>query len=63
MVTHEHDIAEYAGRQLHLLDGIVERDVVSEDRAGWSNPRPGSPVNAGGTEGVAVTGGRAGGAA
>ncbi len=58
MVTHEHDIAEYAGRQLHLLDGIVERDVVGEDRAGWRNPRPGSPVDARGTEGPAAPGGR-----
>ncbi len=58
MVTHEHDIAGYAGRQLHLLDGIVERDVVSEGRAGRRSPRLRSPVYARGTEDVAVPGGR-----
>ena len=26
LVTHEHDIAEHAHRQIHLLDGRVERD-------------------------------------
>jgi putative ABC transport system ATP-binding protein len=26
LVTHEHDIAEYAKRQVHLRDGVVERD-------------------------------------
>ena len=28
LVTHEHDIAEYAHRVIHIKDGIVERDVV-----------------------------------
>jgi putative ABC transport system ATP-binding protein len=26
LVTHEHDIAAHAERQVHLLDGRVERD-------------------------------------
>jgi putative ABC transport system ATP-binding protein len=32
LVTHEHDIAEYAKRQLHLRDGIIERDFLNETR-------------------------------
>jgi putative ABC transport system ATP-binding protein len=32
LVTHEHDIAEYAERQVHLRDGIIERDFVNEVR-------------------------------
>jgi len=30
LVTHEHDIAEYARRQVHLKDGMIERDFVNE---------------------------------
>jgi putative ABC transport system ATP-binding protein len=30
LVTHEHDIAHYARRQVHLKDGVVERDFLSE---------------------------------
>ena len=30
LVTHEHDIAAHARRQIHLRDGIVERDVQTE---------------------------------
>jgi len=30
LVTHEHDIAAHARRQIHLRDGIVERDVTTE---------------------------------
>jgi putative ABC transport system ATP-binding protein len=30
LVTHEHDIAGYAKRQLHLKDGAIERDFLSE---------------------------------
>ena len=60
MVTHEHDIAGYAGRQLHLLDGVVERDIVSVDRAGRRKSRLPSPVDARGTNGVALPGGRGG---
>jgi putative ABC transport system ATP-binding protein len=30
LVTHEHDIAEYARRQVHLKDGVIERDFLSE---------------------------------
>jgi putative ABC transport system ATP-binding protein len=26
LVTHEHDIAAHARRQIHLLDGMIERD-------------------------------------
>src|SRR5262245_3505899 len=30
LVTHEHDIAEYAHRVIHIKDGVVERDVRKE---------------------------------
>ena len=30
LVTHEHDIAAYAKRQVHLKDGVIERDFSSE---------------------------------
>lgn len=30
LVTHEHDIAEYAERQIHLRDGEIERDFLNE---------------------------------
>jgi putative ABC transport system ATP-binding protein len=29
LVTHEHDIAEHANRQVHILDGRVERDIAT----------------------------------
>ena len=29
LVTHEHDIAVHAKRQIHLLDGKVERDILT----------------------------------
>ena len=29
LVTHEHDIAEYAKRQVHLKDGIIEKDFMN----------------------------------
>ena len=29
LVTHEHDIAAYAKRQVHLRDGLVERDFLN----------------------------------
>jgi putative ABC transport system ATP-binding protein len=29
LVTHEHDIAEYARRQVHLRDGVVEKDFLN----------------------------------
>jgi putative ABC transport system ATP-binding protein len=29
LVTHEHNIAAFAKRQVHLLDGLVERDFVN----------------------------------
>jgi putative ABC transport system ATP-binding protein len=32
LVTHEHDIAEYAKRQVHLRDGLIERDFMNEVR-------------------------------
>lgn len=32
LVTHEHDIAEYAKRQVHLRDGLIERDFLNEAR-------------------------------
>lgn len=30
LVTHEHDIAEYAKRQVHLRDGVIEKDFLNE---------------------------------
>ncbi len=30
LVTHEHDIAEYAKRQVHLRDGFIEKDFMKE---------------------------------
>jgi putative ABC transport system ATP-binding protein len=30
LVTHEHDIAKHANRQIHLKDGRVERDFLTE---------------------------------
>ena len=33
LVTHEHDIAEYARRQIHLRDGLVEKDFLNEHAA------------------------------
>jgi len=30
LVTHEHDIAEYAHRIIYIKDGMVERDEVKE---------------------------------
>ena len=32
MVTHEPEIAQYAGRQIHMRDGLIERDEVGEGR-------------------------------
>ncbi|MBI71158.1 MAG: macrolide ABC transporter ATP-binding protein [Gemmatimonadetes bacterium] len=32
IVTHENDIAEYAERQVHLLDGLIDKDFRNEDR-------------------------------
>jgi putative ABC transport system ATP-binding protein len=32
LVTHEHDIAAHARRQIHLRDGLVERDLETEQR-------------------------------
>jgi putative ABC transport system ATP-binding protein len=33
LVTHEHDIAEHARRQVHLRDGKVERDFATAGKA------------------------------
>jgi putative ABC transport system ATP-binding protein len=30
LVTHEHDIAACARRQVHLKDGVIERDFATE---------------------------------
>jgi putative ABC transport system ATP-binding protein len=30
IVTHEHDIAEHAKRQVHLKDGFIEQDFMNE---------------------------------
>jgi len=32
LVTHEHHIAEVARRQVHLRDGLVERDFINQER-------------------------------
>ncbi len=32
LVTHETEIAEYAKRQVHLRDGVIERDFLNETR-------------------------------
>ena len=32
LVTHEHDIAEHARRQIHLKDGKIEHDVATPER-------------------------------
>jgi len=32
LVTHEHDIADHARRQIHLKDGKIERDFATERR-------------------------------
>ena len=29
LVTHEHDIAEYAHRVIHIRDGVIERDEIT----------------------------------
>jgi putative ABC transport system ATP-binding protein len=29
LITHEHDIATHAHRQIHLLDGLIERDEIT----------------------------------
>ncbi|KPK81703.1 MAG: macrolide ABC transporter ATP-binding protein [Gemmatimonas sp. SM23_52] len=30
LITHERDIAAHASRQIHLLDGLIEQDVITE---------------------------------
>ena len=32
LVTHEHDIAAHARRQVHILDGLIDRDTGTEGR-------------------------------
>jgi putative ABC transport system ATP-binding protein len=34
MVTHEPDMAAYARRVVHFVDGLVERDVAQQSGAG-----------------------------
>ena len=31
IVTHEHDIAKYARRQVHLHDGLIDKDFLSNE--------------------------------
>jgi len=33
LITHEHDIAAHAHRQVHLLDGLIERDEITRQTA------------------------------
>ncbi|MSR06825.1 MAG: ABC transporter ATP-binding protein [Gemmatimonadetes bacterium] len=33
LITHERDIAAFADRQIHLKDGVVERDILTERAA------------------------------
>jgi putative ABC transport system ATP-binding protein len=33
LVTHESDIAAHARRQIHILDGVIDRDTASEGRS------------------------------
>ena len=33
LITHERDIAAYARRQIHLKDGLIERDVLTKEAA------------------------------
>jgi putative ABC transport system ATP-binding protein len=33
LITHEHDIAAHATRQVHLLDGLIERDEITQKTA------------------------------
>jgi putative ABC transport system ATP-binding protein len=30
LITHEHDIAVHAHRQIHLLDGLIHQDILTE---------------------------------
>ena len=32
LVTHEHDIAGYASRIIHMKDGLIQRDEKNEQR-------------------------------
>ena len=40
LVTHEHDIAEHARRQVHLKDGLVERDFATGGEQRDADPVP-----------------------
>jgi len=33
LVTHEHDIAAHARRQIHILDGLIDRDTGMEGQS------------------------------
>jgi len=33
LITHERDIAAFANRQIHLKDGVIERDILTEEAA------------------------------
>lgn len=33
LITHERDIAAHASRQIHLLDGLIEQDIITERTA------------------------------
>ena len=32
LITHEHDIAQHARRQIHLLDGLIAQDFLTESK-------------------------------
>jgi len=42
LVTHEHDIAEFARRQVHLKDGVIERDFRNGNKSEHTNAPAGA---------------------
>lgn len=52
LVTHEHDIADHAKRQVRFLDGLIVSDALTAVRAGASGATNVAPATAG--QGVAT---------